>query len=77
MGKKFNVTWTCIPYKNYMVDISGKLKQIKKLIDEEAYFTINHGRQYGKTTTLSRLRKFLSDDYTVIFLTFEGTNCCD
>jgi len=70
--KKFNVTGTCIPEKHYMVDITNKLMQIKEMVDDEAYFTINRGRQYGKTTTLSRLRRFLADEYTVISLSFEG-----
>ena len=70
--RKFTVTGTCIPRKNYMVDITGKLKQIKAMIDAEEYFTINRGRQYGKTTTLLALEKFLSDEYTVISISFEG-----
>ncbi|MCL2560659.1 MAG: AAA-like domain-containing protein [Turicibacter sp.] len=68
----FNVTGTCVPKKHYMVDITGKLEQIKKLIDAEAYFTINRGRQYGKTTTLLALEHFLGDEYTVISISFEG-----
>jgi len=70
--RKFNVNGTCVANKHYMVDITGKLNQIKAMIDEELYFTINRGRQYGKTTTLSGLRRFLSDEYTVILLSFEG-----
>ena len=72
MGKKFNVTGTCIPEENYMVDITGKLEQIKVMIDAKEYFIINRGRQYGKTTTLSQLRHFLADEYTVISISFEG-----
>jgi len=72
MAKEFNITGTCTPEAHYMVNIGTKLTQIKKLIDNEKYFTINRGRQYGKTTTLSRLRRFLADDYTVIFISFEG-----
>jgi len=72
MAKKFNVTGTCIPEENYMVDITEKLEQIKKMIDAKEYFTINRGRQYGKTTTLLALEKFLSDEYTVISISFEG-----
>ena len=72
MRRKFNVTGTCIPEENYMVDITEKLEQIKKMIDAKEYFTINRGRQYGKTTTLSRLRRFLADEYTMISVSFEG-----
>ena len=70
--KKFNVTGNCIPAENYMVDISGKIKQIKKLIDSGYYFTINRGRQYGKTTTLYELRKWLKDEYFVAHISFQG-----
>ena len=74
-AKKINITGTCIPNMNYMVDISKKLKQIKELIDEQEYFTINRGRQYGKTTTLFMLAQELKDEYIVIRLTFErGTH---
>lgn len=68
--KKFNITGTCVPEKHYMVDTSNKLRAIKEMVDEEAYFTINRGRQYGKTTTLALLANRLSD-YTVVFISFE------
>ena len=70
--KKFNVTGICVPDEDYMVDITGKLKKIKTMVDDKAYFTINRGRQYGKTTTLSQLEFFLADDYTVISISFES-----
>ena len=70
--KKFNVTGTCVPEEDYMVDISGKVAQIKKLVDNRSYFTINRARQYGKTTTLHELYKALLDEYTVISISFQG-----
>lgn len=70
--KKFNVTGTCIPEKNYMVDISEKLEQIICMIEDNEYFTINCARQYGKTTTLFLLNRKLKNDYLVIRLSFEG-----
>ena len=70
--KEFNVTGTCVPSMHYMVNISNKLKQIKVLVDTKKYFTINRGRQYGKTTTLLALEYFLRKEYTVISLSFEG-----
>jgi len=72
MQRKFNVTGLCVPHKHYMVDISNKIKQIKELIDDSNYFTINRGRQYGKTTTILNLKRTLDTEYTVISLTFEG-----
>jgi hypothetical protein len=74
LGKKFNITGTCIPEKHYMVDINGKLQKIIKLIDDEEYFVINRPRQYGKTTTLYMLERTLAkkDDYLVMSISFEG-----
>ena len=70
--RRFNVTGVCVPGKHYMVDISGKLAKIKEMVDYGDYFTINRARQYGKTTTLSLLKKMLSNEYTVISISFEG-----
>jgi len=70
--REFNVNAICVPEQHYMVDITNKLNEIKKLIDKQKYFTINRGRQYGKTTTLLALEKFLADEYTVIAISFEG-----
>jgi len=70
--KKFNVTGICVNNKHYMVDISEKLSKITTMIDYGDYFTINKGRQYGKTTTLSLLRKELKSKYIVISISFEG-----
>ena len=39
--KVFNTTAVCIPSENYMVDISDKLTQIVRLIEQKKYFAIN------------------------------------
>jgi hypothetical protein len=39
--RRFNVTGICVPDESYMVDISGKLAQIRELVDSRRYFTIN------------------------------------
>ena len=70
--KTFNTTAVCIPKKHYMVDLTERLLEIKKLVDEGKYFTINRARQYGKTTTITALRKYLDDEYIVISLDFQG-----
>jgi len=70
--RRFNVTGLCTPEEDYMVDISGKIKQIKQLIDRRCYFTINRARQYGKTTTLNELCKVLADEYIAVSLSFQG-----
>ncbi|MCL2159196.1 MAG: AAA-like domain-containing protein, partial [Oscillospiraceae bacterium] len=70
--KRFNVTGNCIPEEDYMVDISGKIAEIEKLVDNCSYFTINKARQYGKTTTLYELRKRLASEYIVASISFQG-----
>ncbi|OGV49527.1 MAG: hypothetical protein A2017_22105, partial [Lentisphaerae bacterium GWF2_44_16] len=73
MAKKFNVNGCCFPDEHYMVDISGKLNQAMKLIEQGEYFTINRPRQYGKTTILEMLFNNLSPrKYLPVFLSFEG-----
>ncbi len=69
--KQFNTTAVCIPSRHYMVDLTQRVQEIRKLVDAGKYFTINCARQYGKTTTLTALREYLSDTYTVLFLDFQ------
>lgn len=53
-----------------MVDLSERVKEIKKFVDEGKYFVINRARQYGKTTTLRALKQLLQNDYIVLNLSF-------
>jgi len=69
--KRFNTTVVCVPSKHYMVDISDRVVQIKELVDDGKYFTINRARQYGKTTTLKALKKVLEDKYIILDFSFE------
>lgn len=70
--KEFNTTAVCIPSRHYMVDLTERVEEIKKLVDAGKYFTINRARQYGKTTTLSALRVRLEPEYEVVSLDFQG-----
>lgn len=70
--KRFNVTGTCYPDKHYMVDIRERLEIIARMVARGDYFCINAGRQYGKTTTLNAAEDFLSKDYLILSLSFEG-----
>lgn len=70
--KEFNTTAVCVPSRNYMVDISDKVAEIRKLVDAGKYFTISRARQYGKTTTLLALSRALQGEYVVLSLSFEG-----
>jgi len=72
--RRFNVTGICVPDMHYMVDISEKIEEIFKLVEEKSYFTINRGRQYGKTTTLGMLEKRMPEEYYCISITFQFSN---
>lgn len=75
MRKQFCVTGTCIPEKNYMVDISARIEKItKEYIENGQYFTINCARQYGKTTTLYLLERKLREKYLILSLSFEAAD---
>ncbi|MDE7310231.1 MAG: ATP-binding protein [Eubacterium sp.] len=54
-----------------MVNIEKRLEQIKKLVDEGKYFSVNKARQYGKTTTLMALGKYLQKEYYVVSMDFQ------
>ena len=70
--KRFNTTAVCVPEKHYMVDLTSRVIEIKKLVDDGKYFIINRARQYGKTTTLTALKKVLIGEYEVISIDFQG-----
>jgi len=72
MRKRFNITGSCKPQKHYMVNLADRIKRIKEeYVDEGSYFVINRGRQYGKTTTLQVLGKYLAKVYIVFSLDFQ------
>lgn len=71
MPKVFNTTAVCVPEEHYMVNIEERLRQIRCLIDDGKYFTINQARQYGKTTTLLALNRYLRTDYYIVSIDFQ------
>lgn len=72
MRRYFNTEGWCSPDRHYMVRLDERLDKIKRLyVDRGKYFIINRGRQYGKTTTLKALTKYLADDYTVVAMDFQ------
>ena len=71
MQKVFNVSADCKPDQHYMVDTGMKLIQIREMVDKGLYFTINRARQYGKTTILRALGRFLQEEYIVVSLDFQ------
>ncbi|MBR5509882.1 MAG: AAA-like domain-containing protein [Lachnospiraceae bacterium] len=72
MAKKFNVTADCKSDRHYMVNLDKRLVKIKELVDDGAYFMINRARQYGKTTTLRALYRYLVEDYYVVLMDFQA-----
>ena len=69
--RRFNVTGICVPNMHYMADISQKIEKIFSMVEYGYYFTINRGRQYGKTTTIGMLEKRLTDDYVCASISFQ------
>ena len=57
-----------------MVDITPRLQKLRELIEDKTYLLINRGRQYGKTTTLYMLERYISDAYYVVSLSFEAAD---
>jgi hypothetical protein len=54
-----------------MVDISEKIEMIFALVEGKKYFTINRGRQYGKTTTIGMLEKRMQGEYICASISFQ------
>jgi energy-coupling factor transporter ATP-binding protein EcfA2 len=72
--KFFNITGSIIPKKHYFAPTDDKIKQIFAMIEKGEYFVINKPRQFGKTTTIKFLKKFLNqtEDYLCVSISFEG-----
>ena len=68
--KFFNTAGPCKAEKNYMLDPLSRLKDVKELIDNEAYFVLHAPRQTGKTTALEALAKSLTLEGKYICLKF-------
>jgi hypothetical protein len=77
MERYFNITGACNPQEHYMVNLDSRLAEIKKMVDAGKYFVINRGRQYGKTTTLKALEKYLMQDYIVVRMDFQFMDASD
>ena len=71
--KRFNTTGKCIADRHYMVRIDRQVNAAARLVEDNMFFCINRGRQYGKTTTLEFLKQHLEKEgYAVFFISFEG-----
>ena len=75
--REFNTTGLCVPERHYMVDISGRVAQMRAMVERGDYFCVNRARQYGKTTTLAALEDALAEDFTVASLDFQALGHAD
>ena len=56
-----------------MVPIDRQVEAAAQMVEDELYFCINRGRQYGKTTTLGFLERHLQErGYIVFSISFES-----
>lgn len=59
--------------QHYMVRIDRQVNAAARLVEDGMYFTINRGRQYGKTTTLAFLEETLAErGFAVFSISFES-----
>lgn len=78
MKRYFNTEGACNPKEHYMVKLDDRLVQIRTmLVEKKKYFVINRGRQYGKTTTMKALAKYLGEDYLVLSMDFQKLSARD
>ncbi|MBR6843396.1 MAG: AAA-like domain-containing protein [Prevotella sp.] len=71
--KRFNTTGKCIADRHYMVPIDRQVGYAARMVEDNLYFCINRGRQYGKTTTLDFLERHLQEQGLVVFsISFES-----
>ena len=71
--KRFNTTGKCIADRHYMVPIDRQVEAAAQMVENELYFCINRGRQYGKTTTIGFLKRHLQElGYIVFSISFES-----
>ena len=70
-------SWRSLHGRYYRPAGKNEAIKMKQSIEREAYFVINRGRQYGKTTTLAALQRYLATEYTAytaILLSFQGVD---
>ena len=69
--KHFKAEGPCLPSEHYMVDMKDRIVATSQMIHEGKYFYIQRPRQYGKTTMLMAIARFIRDQYLVIPLNFQ------
>ena len=64
MPKYFNTAGPCDPAKHYMIPPERRLPGVRRLIDQQLYFTVHAPRQVGKTTSFHALAEALTAEGT-------------
>jgi type II secretory pathway predicted ATPase ExeA len=69
----FNTAGPCKPDIHYMLPVSSRLPDARKVIDQQAYFVIHAPRQVGKTTAMMELARELTAEgrYTALLVSME------
>ncbi len=75
--RRFNTTGLCVSGRHYMVDVSGRVEEMRAMVWRGDYFCVNRPRQYGKTTTLSTLKQTLAAECDVASLSFQRLSHAD
>lgn len=60
--RRFNTAGPCHPDDHYMLPPERRLPEVRRLIDEKAYFVIHAPRQTGKTTFVGSLAQALTSE---------------
>ena len=74
MQKFFNTAGACIPEDHYMVSVTHRFENLKKLIDDKHYFILHAPRQTGKTTMMLQLMEHLNKEekYIALYVNVEA-----
>ncbi|MEZ4451106.1 MAG: hypothetical protein R3B09_16625 [Nannocystaceae bacterium] len=73
MPRWFNVAGPCSPADHYMLSVSRRIPQVRRLVERKAYFVVHAPRQVGKTTSLLALARELTAEgrFTSVLLSLE------
>lgn len=69
----FNTAGPCRPGEHFLIPAERRLKQVRALIDRQAYFVLHAARQTGKTTYIQGLARALNAEgrYTALAINLE------
>ena len=73
MPRWFNTAGPCRPHINYMLPVLRRMPDVRRLVEQEAYFVLHAPRQIGKTTSLLALAGELTAEgrFAAVLLSME------